>query len=87
MFLDHAIEMGIDEVQPRRGAPVSEQSRLDVFQRQGFLQQGIVKEINLANGEVISRLPVCMHGFQLWLRKHLRHPILFLFRSHRYISI
>jgi hypothetical protein len=64
VLLNHAIEMYIDEVQPRRGASVSKQSRLDVCQRQGFLQQGIVKEIDLANGQVIGRPPVCMHGFQ-----------------------
>jgi hypothetical protein len=33
--------------------------------RQGFLQQGIIKKIDLANGEVISRPPLGMHDLQL----------------------
>jgi hypothetical protein len=86
IFFDDAIEMDIDEVQPWRGTPVSKESWLDVFQGQRFLQQGIVKKIDLADGEVIGRPPIGMHGFQLRSRKRLRHGILLLYGSHRCVS-
>jgi hypothetical protein len=31
IFADQTVEMNIDEIQPGRGAPVAEQTRLDMF--------------------------------------------------------
>src|SRR6202012_3943491 len=50
---DHAIEMGIDEVQARRRPPMAEQARLDVLSPQRFAQQGIVEQIDLADRKVV----------------------------------
>ena len=46
-LVDDAIEMRVDEVQSRRGAPVTEQPRLDVFSQQGPGEQRVVVQINL----------------------------------------
>jgi hypothetical protein len=38
---DQPVEVGVDEVQARRGAPVTEQPRLDVLGRERLAQQGV----------------------------------------------
>src|SRR5690349_2461565 len=43
MFFDEPIQMHIDEVQARRRTPVTEQSGLDVFERQRLAQQRILQ--------------------------------------------
>ncbi len=60
MRADHAVEMGVDEVQPRRRAPVAEQTRLDVLGPQRLAQQRVVEEIDLADREVIGGPPVAI---------------------------
>ena len=62
VFLDDAVQVDIDEVQSRRRAPVAEQARLDVRQLERLLQQRIVVEINLSDGQVVGRAPI---GVQL----------------------
>ena len=57
VFLDDPVQVGIDEIQPRRRAPVAEQARFDVGQLERLLQQRIVVEINLADREVVRRAP------------------------------
>jgi len=57
-FFDHPVQVNIDEVQARRRSPVTEESWLDVFFREGLLEQRVVVEIDLANREVISCPPV-----------------------------
>ncbi len=49
VLLDDAVQVHVDEVQPRRRAPVAEQSRLDVLKRQRFLEQRVGIEIDLAD--------------------------------------
>jgi len=44
---------------------MSEQPRLDVFRRQRFLQQRIVEEVYLADGEVIGGPPPGVDGGKL----------------------
>jgi hypothetical protein len=39
---DDAIEMRVDEVQSRRGTPVSQQPRLDMLAQQWLLEQRVV---------------------------------------------
>ena len=46
-LLDHPVEMRIDEVQPRRRAPMAEQARLDMLRLQRFAQERIVEKIDL----------------------------------------
>ena len=61
VFLDDAVQMGVDEVQPRRRAPVAEQARLDVRQREWLFQQRIVVEVYLTDREVVRRAPIGVH--------------------------
>ena len=55
--LDGAVEMGIDEVQAGRGAPVAEEARLYMLLLERLAQQGVVEQVNLANAKVIGRAP------------------------------
>ena len=74
--LDHTVEMDVNEVETRSSTPVSEEPGLDVFQLQGFLQQGIIKEIDLSNGEVVGRIPISVHGLEIFLGERLAHDVL-----------
>ena len=58
LLFDDPVEMRVNEVQARRGAPVAEQARLDVAPQQRFAQQRVVEQINLAHREVIGGAPV-----------------------------
>ncbi len=62
---DRAIEVGIDEVEPRRGSPMPEQPRLGVVGLEPLFEQRIVEEIDLANGEIIGGAPVAVEQFQI----------------------
>jgi len=48
-LLDDAISVGVDQVQPWRGAPVPQKPGLDVFQRERVAQQRVVEEVDLAD--------------------------------------
>src|SRR5215470_14658052 len=56
--------MHINEVEPGRCAPVSEQARLDVLKLEWFAQQWVVIQIDLTDGEIIRRPPICMNAAQ-----------------------
>ena len=55
------VPVHIKEVEPWRGAPVAQQSRLHVVQGQRPLQHRVVFQIDLANGEIVGRAPVGVH--------------------------
>ncbi len=73
-ILDHAVGVGVDEVEARRGAPVAEQPRLDVLQLQSLEQQRVVQQVDLADRDVVRRPPVRVDEAQLllaeWLPRH-----------------
>jgi hypothetical protein len=55
--------MDVDEVEPRRRAPMPEEAWFDVCERERLFQQRVVVEINLTDGEVVMvslRLCTCM---------------------------
>ena len=60
-FDDRAVEVDIDEVQARRRAPVPEEPRLDVLEDERRLQERVVQEVDLADGEVVRGAPVRVH--------------------------
>src|SRR5439155_12224597 len=66
---DHPVEVGIDEVEPRRRAPVSEQPRLGVRELQGFAQQRIVEQVDLPNGQVVGGTPVRVQRVERLIRQ------------------
>src|SRR5262245_53626388 len=55
-----------EDVQTRRGAPVTEQPRLDVFALEGLLQEGVVQQVDLADGQVVQRPKVSVHLAQFF---------------------
>ena len=56
-FLDHPVEVGVEEVQPRRGAPVTEQARFDVLAGQRRAQQRVVQQVDLPDRQIVRRPP------------------------------
>ena len=55
---DDSVEVDVDEIQSGRRAPMSEQAGFDVL----ALEQRVVVQINLADGQIIGRPPI---GIQL----------------------
>src|SRR3954471_6676634 len=62
---DRTVEMRIDEVQPRRGAPMAEQPRLDVVGLERLGQQRIVQQVDLADREIIGGAPVAVEQIEI----------------------
>jgi len=69
--LDGAVAVDIHEVLPRHGAPVAHNLLLDVVHGKGFLQQGVVQQVQLASGQVVGSAPIGVHLFQHFLRQRL----------------
>ena len=67
VLLDQPIEVDVDEIQPRCGSPVTQQTRLDVCDFQRLTQQRIGIEIDLPHGKIVCRAPVGMHLSELIL--------------------
>src|SRR4029453_3586544 len=49
-LLHDAVQGNRDEVPARCGSPVTEEPRLDMFLREGLLEQRVIVEIDLADG-------------------------------------
>ena len=62
---DHPVEVGVDEVQARRGAPVTEQSRLDVAKLERLAQERIVEQVDLAHRQIVGRPPIGVEECEL----------------------
>ncbi|MGY4362179.1 hypothetical protein ACVW0J_008672 [Bradyrhizobium sp. i1.7.7] len=62
---DDAVEMGVNEVQTGRRAPMAEQARLDVLRPQRLAQQRIVEQIDLPDGEVVRGAPIAIEQIEL----------------------
>ena len=58
---DDPVEVHVDEVLPRRGAPMPDHQRFHIRERQWPLQQRIVVQIDLADRQVVRRPPVRVH--------------------------
>jgi hypothetical protein len=56
--------MHIDEVLAGRGAPVTQQSGLDVIGRERFPEQRIARQIDLADTKVVGRHPIAIHAVE-----------------------
>ena len=62
VLLDQPVQMDIEKVQPRRRAPMAQQSRLDMLERQRHFEQRIVLQIDLPDRQVICRAPIGVHS-------------------------
>ena len=79
-FTDQPVPVDIQKIEPRCCAPVAQQPRLYVVQRQRAFQQRVVFQINLAHREVIGRAPVGVHFGQQFRteRAAARYGLIFL---------
>ncbi len=68
---NRAVEMHVDEVQPRGRAPMPQEARLDVLEFERLFQQRIVEQINLPDGKVIRRAPPGVDPGQLFRRQRV----------------
>lgn len=60
-LFDQAIQMKVDEILARRSSPVSKQTRLDLLGLEGRAKQGVLKQIDLADAQIVCRAPVPIH--------------------------
>src|SRR5207253_7655082 len=70
---DQTVHVRVEQRQSRRGAPVPEQTRLDVLGAEGFAQQRIGLEIDLADGQVVRRAPPGIQQVQFARTEGMRH--------------
>ena len=63
--LDAPAQVGVDEVEPGAGPPVTQQPWLDVLGDEGPPQQRVVHEVDLAGGEVVGSPEVGVEWKQL----------------------
>ena len=64
VFFDQPVKVHINEVEPGGGAPMPEQTGLDVIERERSFEQWIVLKIDLPDREVICGAPICVHLLQ-----------------------
>ena len=62
---DHPVQVDVDEVLTRRGAPMPHHQRLDMRKRQRLPQQRIVIEVDLPGRQVVCGPPIGVHEPQL----------------------
>src|SRR3954447_15860084 len=70
---DEPVEMRVDEVQSGRCAPMPQETRLDVFFREGAFKQRILFEVDLPNGKVVRGVPVFVKLSSFFPADWLRH--------------
>ena len=73
VFLDHPVQVHVDEVLARGRAPVPDHQRLHVRQRQRPFQQRIVVQVELADRQVVRRPPVRVHPAGQFRGERARH--------------
>ena len=71
---DRPVQVGVDEVQTRRGAEVAEQARLDVLGPQRLPQERICEQVDLPDGQVVGGPPVGVQQARLPRRTAVRRP-------------
>ena len=65
VLFDQPVQMYIQQVQPRRGAPMAEQARLEIGTTERRFQQRVVLQINLTDRKIVGRTPIGVHIVQL----------------------
>ena len=69
--LDDPVQVGVNEVLPRAGAPVADDGLFEIRRRQGPSQQGVIQQVELAGREIVRRPPVGVELLQLLRREGL----------------
>ena len=81
VFLDHPVQVDIDEVQAGRGPPVPQEPWLDVLLGQRLLEQRVVIEIDLADRQVVGGAPVRIDEREFLVRERASHDDLLTIRT------
>ena len=61
MLFDEAVQMNVNKVLSRRGSPVTEQPRLNLFRFEWLPQKRIFKQVDLSDTQVVGGSPVAVH--------------------------
>jgi hypothetical protein len=81
VFFNDPVQVRINEILPGRRAPMSEQHVLHIRECQRSLQQRVVVEIDLSNGQVIGGSPVGVDLLKQFCRKSVcLHGVIPTFR-------
>ena len=62
---DGAVQVGVEEVQARGGAPMPQQPRLDVVPAEAVAQQRVTLQVDLPDAQIVRRPPPRIHRRQL----------------------
>src|ERR1700730_698019 len=73
---DQPVEVRVDEVQARSGAPVPEKTRLYVVEGERAVEERIVLEIDLTYGEIVCGAPVGVHPLEQRVSERDDHAML-----------
>ena len=82
ILFDDPVQVCVDEVLARRGAPMPDHQGLDVRQLERLLQQRVVVEIDLADRQIVGGPPIGVHllqqiGRQRFIRRILHNHVPF----------
>ena len=69
VLFNQPVQMNVDEILSRRSSPMAEQSRLDLLCFERFSQQGILKQVDLADAKIVRGAPVAIYLVQHLGRK------------------
>ena len=69
VLFDQPVQVNVDEVQTRCRSPVAEQARFDVLLCERLLQQRVVIEVDLTDGEVVGGPPIRIHHCAFFVRQ------------------
>ena len=69
ILINDTVQVSVDEVLPRNRAPVADWVRLNITCHQLPLQQRVILEVELANGQIVGSLPVAGHQVKVFGRR------------------
>ena len=75
LLANDPVQVRVDEVQPGGGAPVPKEPRLDVGGGERLLEQGVVEQIDLPDGQVVGGAPVGVDRLQHCFGKRAGHGL------------
>jgi hypothetical protein len=74
IVFDQAIEVDVEHVQPRRRAPMAEQTRLDMRHGERLGEQRVLPQIDLAHRQVVRGTPIGVHLSEQFGRQRVTRP-------------
>ncbi len=78
VLVNDAVAMDVDEIEAGGGAEMAEEAGLDVVEGEGLFEEGVVEEIDLADGEVVGGAPVGVDFLELVWGEGVGHFVPFV---------